>query len=514
MTRIPPDILRDVASICLRKPHLSARTIALASDCSPGSVGKIRSAVLLSGLAAPDISALDDPALIKRLFGEPEPQAPRSPCPNWTEIHDLMQQPSATLMVLWEDWCKTVENPISYQHCARLYRRWLERQSLVLRKIHRAGVNTFVDYAGDTLKIHLPDGTVREACVFIAVLGASNYTFAYLSWTQSVPDWIDAHNKMLEYFGGITEFIVCDNLKSAVIHAGLKRLQLNRHYREWAEHNETMVLPAGPRKPTHKAPAEVGVQVAQRHIVFRMKQRTWHSLEEANAELRVLLDRLNARPFAKIPGTRHERFLTIDKPALKPLPTTIYEPSELSISKKVGPGYHVEFGTNDYSVPYGLAHTHVDMRVSRTTVEIFQEGRRVCVHDRCTGTHQRITVHAHRPPEHRHVLEGTPDALHAWASEMGASTREVVEKWLERGRNFYQGLIMARGLRKEADAFGAERIESACNLAVQIKSTTLTGIRTILNNGSDLRAKENPPTPTRIDHPNIRGPGYFASNGG
>lgn len=514
MTRIPPDILRDVARTCLKRPHLSSRTIASACDCSAGSVGKIRSAVQVSGITSEEISAFDDPELIKKLFGAPVLQDPRTSRPNWDEVHKLMQEASATLVVIWEDWCKTVDLPISYPHFARLYGVWLGQRSLVLRKIHRAGVNTFVDYAGDTLTIHLQDGTVREACVFIGVLGASNYTFAHLSWTQSVPDWIDAHNRMIAFFGGVTEFIVSDNLKSAVIHAGLKRLQLNRHFREWAEHNNTLVLPAGVYKPKHKAPAEVGVQVGQRHIVFRMKRRKWHSLEEANDELRFLLDRLNARKFAKMPGTRLERFLTIDKPALRPLPETVYEPSELSISRKVGADYHVDFGTNHYSVPYGLAHKRVDMRVSRTTVEIFQEGRRVCSHDRCMGSYKRITTREHMPTEHRHVVDGTPDALLNWATDTGGSTLTVVDKWLERGSNFYQGLIMARGLRNEADAFGAKRIESACGLAIEIKSTTLTGIRKILINGSDLRAKEAPPTPPKIDHPNIRGPGYYAGTGG
>lgn len=250
MIRIPPDILRDVASICIRKPHLSSRKIALASDCAPGTVGKIRSAVQISEVTDDDIKGLDDPKLLRKLFGDPEPSKPRTPCPVWADVHDLMQKPSATLTVIWEDWCPTVEKPISYQHFARLYRSWLSRQSLVLRKIHRAGVNTFVDYAGDTLPIHLPDGSVREACIFVGVLGASNYTFAWMSWTQSVEDWIDAHNRMLEYFGGVTEFIVPDNLKAAVIHAGLKRLKLNQHYRDWAEHNNSLVLPAGVGDPS------------------------------------------------------------------------------------------------------------------------------------------------------------------------------------------------------------------------------------------------------------------------
>eukprot|EP00456_Euglypha_rotunda_P086891 TRINITY_DN8826_c0_g1_i6.p1 TRINITY_DN8826_c0_g1~~TRINITY_DN8826_c0_g1_i6.p1 ORF type:complete len:269 (-),score=47.57 TRINITY_DN8826_c0_g1_i6:213-1019(-) len=215
------------------------------------------------------------------------------------------------------------------------------------RRRHTRSVSAFL--------LNRSSDLIRDASVFVGVLGASNYTFGYLCWGQSIPDFIDANNRMLQFFGGVTEFIVPDNLKSAVIVAGLKRLKLNQNYREWAVHNGTIVLPARVEKPKDKASAEVGVQIAQRHIVFRMRQQRWHSLEEANAALRVFLDKLNSRPFSKMPGTRRERYETIDKPALKELPATVFEPSEIVIRKKVGDEYHVEYGSNFYSVPYALA---------------------------------------------------------------------------------------------------------------------------------------------------------------
>ena len=512
MIRVPTEILRSVARLCIERSRLSSRKIARACDCSAGTAQKIRDHVVSTNLTLEKIQEADDAALVLALFGEPKALAPRSPCPDWEDVHNQMEQPEATLTCIWEDWKEITPKAISYPHFARLYRHWLKRRSLTLRKIHRAGVNTFVDYAGGTVDIHLPDGTVRQACAFIAVLGASNYTFARLSWTQSVPDWIDSNNRMLAFFGGVTEFVVPDNLKSAVIHAGLKRLQLNKHYREWADHNKTVVLPARVRKPKDKATAEVGVQIAQRHILWRLRKRRWHSLEEANAELLILLEKLNARPFAKMPGSRLQRFLEVDKPALKPLPATTYEPCELKFSRCVGSDYHVEHDGNHYSVPHALAHTTVDMRVTRTVVEILQGGRRVCSHERCQYTNQRITIEQHMPDAHRHFVNGEPSALTDWARRTGTSTSTVIDGWLVPGSHFYQGLIMARGLRIEGDAFGASRIESACRLSLEIKSTTLNGIRTILRTGSDLRPLKKPEPPRVIDHSNIRGADYYATS--
>lgn len=511
MIRIKPDILRATARICIQRPQLSSRKTARAADCSPGSALKIRERVEVSGLTLEALEKLDDRALLTRLFGEPAHPPTRKVHPDWVEVHKLMAQPDATLMVIWEDWIETEADGVGYQQFAKLYRSWLNKQKLTLRKIHRAGVNTFVDYAGATIPIYLEDGTIRDASVFVGVLGASNYTFGYLCWGQSIPDFIDANNRMLQFFGGVTEFIVPDNLKSAVIVAGLKRLKLNQNYREWAVHNGTIVLPARVEKPKDKASAEVGVQIAQRHIVFRMRQQRWHSLEEANAALRVFLDKLNSRPFAKMPGTRRERYESIDKPALKELPTTVFEASEIVIRKKVGDEYHVEYGGNFYSVPYALAHTFVDLRVTRSTIEILQHHRRIHSHQRSYGTRDRITAREHLPDAHRHYLDGEPSALLDWAALTGPSTQAVVSSWLTRGSQFHTGLVMARGLRSEADAYDSKRIESACKLALEIRSTTLSGIRTILLTEADLRPRALAAPSNTIHHDNIRGPGYYDS---
>lgn len=512
MIRIKPDIMRATARICIQRPHLSSRKTARAADCSPGSALKIRDRVRASGLTLELLEELDDVALLTKLFGEPAELATQKPHPDWIEIEKLMAQPDATLMVIWEDWIQAVPDGIGYQQFTKLYGQWLAKRKLTLRKTHRAGVNTFIDYAGATIPIYLPDGTTRDAAVFIGVLGASNYTFAHLCWGQSIADFIDANNRMVQFFGGVTQFTVPDNLKAAVIVAGLKRLKLNQNYREWAAHNNTVVLPARVEKPKDKAPAEVGVQVAQRHIIFRMRQRRWHSLEEAQAALAALLEKLNDRPFAKMPGTRRERFETIDKPALRPLPKTVFEPCELLIRKKAGDEYHVEYGGNSYSVPYGLAHTFVDLRVTRSTVEILQHHRRIHSHQRSYETGQRITAREHLPDAHRHYLDGEPVALLDWSAEVGPSTKAVIGAWLTRGSNFHTGLVAARGLRGESDVYGSKRIESACKLALEIRSTTLGGIRTILITESDLRPRALPAPSAAIQHENIRGPGYYAAN--
>jgi transposase len=184
----------------------------------------------------------------------------------------------------------------------------------------------FVAYAGQTVGIiDRHTGEVREAQIFVAVLGCSNYTYAEATWTQSLPGWLGSHVRALEFYSGAPAAFVPDNLKSGVDRAHRYDPDLNRAYAEFAGHYGLAILPARVRKPRDKAKVETGVQIVERWILARLRDRRFFSLTELNAAIDSLRTELNERAFQKLDGSRRSRFIELDRPALKALPAPGYE---------------------------------------------------------------------------------------------------------------------------------------------------------------------------------------------
>ena len=175
-----------------------------------------------------------------------------------------------TLELLWDEYKAAHPDGYQYSTFCQHYRRWRSRLDVVMRQDHRAGEKLFVDYAGQTAAVidrHTRE--VKEAQLFVAVMGASNYTFAEATWSQGLSDWIGSHVRTMAYFGAAPEIVVPDNLKTGVTKAHRYEPKLNRTYREWGEHYGVAILPARPRKPRDKAKAEAGMLVVERWILAR-----------------------------------------------------------------------------------------------------------------------------------------------------------------------------------------------------------------------------------------------------
>src|SRR5215813_8202467 len=287
---------------------------------------------------------MSDEELEQQLFGmrEPQERVTRN-APDFATLHQELQRKGVTLQLLWEEYQTSSAGPhYSYpQFCAR-YRAWRQTLKHSLRQVHHAGEKLFVDYCGPTVPvIDGLAGAVRSAQIFVAVLGASNYTYAEATWTQSLPDWIGSHVRALTYFGGVPQLVVPDNLKAGVTKACRYEPELNPTYAEWARHyHHTAVLPARPYKPKDKAKVEVGVQIVERWILARLRRLTFFTLTDLNLSIRSLLDALNHKPFKKLPGSRHAQFVALEKPSLKPLPLRAYEYAEWK-KARVHIDYHI-----------------------------------------------------------------------------------------------------------------------------------------------------------------------------
>ena len=238
------------------------------------------------------------------------------------------------------------------------------------------------DDAGDEPKT----GEVRQAQVFVAVLGASNYTYAEATWTQNLWDWIHSHVRAFEFFDGTSQLVIPDNLKSGVKKPCYYEPELNRTYGDLAAHYGVGILPARPYRPRDKAKAEVGVQIVQRWVLAALRKRQFFSLAELNEAILGLVHKLNERPFRKLAGSRAELYQSIDRPALQPLPLQPFVYAEWK-KARVNLDYHIELGGHYYSTPYQLVGKEVEGRSTQGTVEIFHQGKRVASHVRSSQPH-------------------------------------------------------------------------------------------------------------------------------
>ncbi|MHC4516813.1 MAG: IS21 family transposase, partial [Planctomycetota bacterium] len=395
--------------------------------------------------------------------------------------------------------------------CER-YRRFRSKLDVVLRQHHRAGEKMFVDYSGDGIEITDPrTGKTKTAELFVAVLGASSYTYAEATPTQKLKDWILAHIHAFEFFQGVPGVTVPDNLRSAVTNPCRYEPDLNPTYLEMARHYGTVVIPARPRKPRDKAKAEIGVLLAQRWILAALRNHTFFSIRQANDAIAAKLQLLNHRKFQKLDTTRQELYETIDKPALGPLPSCRYEFAEW-LKVRVNIDYHIQVKKHYYSVPYQLVHQQLEVRLTSTTLEALHRGRRVASHLRCDVPFAFETLKEHMPKSHQKHLEWTPSRILHWAEKVGQQTARLVQVVLESRPHPEQGYRSCLGLLRLGKSYGQERLEAACTRALATGACSYRSVKSILSTGLDrLPPPQNhrPRADLPREHGNIRGPAHY-----
>jgi transposase len=499
----------------LHSVGLSQHQIARSCSISQSTVHEYLSAAQAAGVQWPLPENWGDPEIERALF--PQRPAPavwrKHPEPDWGRIHEQLQtHKDLTLQLVWQEARENDPEGYGYSRFCDLYRRWLKKLDLVLRQEHRAGEKMFVDYAGGTMPIHDREGgELRQAAVFVAVLGASSYTFAEATSGQDLRSWIGSHIRAWEFFGGVPEVVVPDNLKSAVTHPSYYEPDLNPTYRDLGEHYGVAIIPARPYRARDKAKAEVGVQVVQRWIVAALRKRKFFSVEEVNQAIGELLVRLNQRPFRKRPGSRAALFAQLDRPALKPLPTTRFQFGEWK-TVRVNLDYHVEVDRHFYSVPYALAHQQVDVHLTAETVEVLHRGGRVASHVRSHAPAKATTLTEHMPKAHQRYLGCTPSRLIEDAEQVGPSTGQLVEAILAVKRHPEMGYRSCLGILRLAKTYPAERMEAAARRCLRARAYNLQSMDSILKNQLDrLPLPGDPPARSTVDHDNIRGADYFDS---
>ena len=486
---------------------------AIAKSCGIGktTVTDTLTRAVAAKLSWPLPAPLSDDALEDLLYpSRHSPPVRHRPEPDWPALQrELVADKDLTIMLLWQEYKARQPDGYQYSQFCELFRSWRNSRDLCMRQEHRPGDKLFVDYCGRTLPIiDAATGKVREAQVFVAVMGASNYTYAEATFSQGLADWIGSHVRAFSYFGGVPRAVVPDNLRAAVSKSCRYEPLINPSYQEMAGHYGTAIIPARVRRPKDKAKAEVGVQIVQRFILAPLRHRRFYSLAEANAAIRERLELLNERRFHKLPGSRQSRFLELDQPALLPLPESPYLYAQWK-KASLGFDYHFDVDGHFYSAPHKLRGAELHARYTETTVECFHRGERVASHARSQVKGGHTTIPDHMPTAHREYTEWTPDRFISWARQIGDSCAQVITILLERRSYPEHAFRSCRGILALAKRYGKERLEAACARALTIKGISYRSIKSILEKNLDAKPLPQPAQPPPIPHDNLRGPEYF-----
>jgi transposase len=469
-----------------------------------------------AGMTWEKAKALSDAEVEAQLFrdavGRNEPPA-RVPV-DFGWVHRELSRSGVTMQTLWVEYRGGAASgelkAYEYSRFCDLYAQWRGKLGVTMRQVHRAGEKLFIDYSGKKPRIvDRATGEITEVELFVAVLGASNYTYAEATRTQKLADFVASTVRAFEYIGGVPEVIVPDQLRSAVSGPHRYEPDINPTYLEMAQHYGVTVIPARPRKPRDKAKVEGAVLIVQRWIVAALRHRTFFSLAELNEAIAELLERLNTRPFQKLEGCRRSTFESIDKPALQRLPTRRYELAEWKHAK-VNIDYCVAYELRHYSVPHALVGEQVEIRATSSVVEILHKGVRVASHRRSYGPKgTSVIAEEHRPRAHREYGRWPPERIVSWAASVGPHVGQLVTAIMSHRTHPETGYRASLGVIRLADRYGRERLDAACRRAIHIGSPTFKSVNAILKNGLDRTPLTEAPTRPPIDHDNIRGGDYF-----
>jgi transposase len=509
--------MRQIKEI-LRLKHqagLSHRQIARSCGLSHTAVSNYLERADQAGLRWPLPEALDEAQLHGLLFGAASAASPPSrPLPDMEYLHQELKRKGVTLQLLWEEYRAAYPDGYGYTQFCHYYAGWKRTLEVSLRQPYKAGEKTFLDWAGPTLGwIDPATGQTEAASLFIAVLGASNYTFAEAFVNRQLAHWIEAHIHAFEFFGGVTQVLIPDNERTGVSKPCYYEPTIHATYQELAGHYGTVVIPTRPYAPRDKAKAESAVLHAERRLLAALRDQTFFGVGQINVALRPLLHQLNERPFQKLHGSRRIWFEQVDRPALQPLPKARYAIGQWRTAK-ANIDYHVQVDWHNYSVPYTLTQQEVEVRLSGRTVEIFHQGRRVALHARSVKRGGFTTDPAHRPKAHQKHLEWTPSRLIGWAQTIGPYCGEVVATLLKRKPHPEQGYRACLGIMRLAKDYGTQRMEKACHRALVLDSCSYKSLASILKTNMDqqpLAEKERPAPPKVPCHANLRGAPYYQS---
>jgi transposase len=503
--------MRKISEVFRQRFELgrSYRDVARSLNISTSTVSDYLARAKVAGIMWPLPEGMTEDKLYNQLFLPVSATKAERVQPDWEQVHRELRKKGMTLRLLWREYRDQHLQGLGYSQFCNYYQRYAKTMSPVMRQVHKAGEKTFVDYAGMKMPWFNPiTGEIHEAEIFVGCLGGSQFIYTEATATQQLPDWIQSHIHMFEYFGGVSEIVVPDNLKSGVTTAHRYDPDINANYQHLCEHYGIAVVPARAAEPKDKAKVESAVSIVERQILAPLRHMTFTSIGEINRAIFKRLTALNNQPFQKMKTSRRELFETIDKPVLKPLPPTRYQYAEWK-KAKIHVDYHFAFDDHFYSVPYQHARHVVEIRATAKTIECFHQGQRIAAHARSHRRYGFTTLTEHMPKVHQEQAKYSLSHIRSWAKKIGPQTAEFIDHMMVARAFPQQAYRACYGLLRLSDRYGEERLEKACAKALIIRATRYQQVELILKNQLE-EVPVHQATTTKIPaHNNIRGADYY-----
>lgn len=518
-----PD-LKYVVQIALEN-SLSSREVARVLKMSPTTIGKYRQLMDLNKITKANLETFTPSQLEEILQAKYRGQSKSFIEPDWQHVSNAYNEPDATISELYFDYAEqhaTDSNNklMSVTTFGRRLSAYRKKQKVSMRQAYRPGEALFVDFSGKHLFItDIQSGKKTKVEIFVSSLCVSQMIFATAVKSQTMPDWIEANTRALEYYGGSSERVVPDNLKSAVIKPrhGSEDAILNRAYKSFGDHYGILIMPARSGRPQDKALAEIGVRIVNMSIIAPLRKRTFYSLDELNEEILARINRINNRYSPKLKAVRRQLFNEAERFALTPLPIDRHVFTEWRVGIRVPKDYHVPWAGNFYSVPYVyVAHT-VSISLSGGVIKIYLDSQcdPIAVHMAVDGERQAVTELAHMPDSHREYATNSSEALLAWAEHVGESVIEYFNNIRNNPRiTPSKATQQMSKIKKLATTYGEARLLSACAYANQFKLQNFDSLKSVISKEIDIRNDMNVVkfVTQNVRHRNIRGPNTYRGN--
>jgi len=505
--------IRQVLNLAIQG-RLSIRLISRACGVSRPTAQKYINAFAQSGLNNDVLSTITDSDLIERLTGHSKLENTRHQDAEDFSPYMLteLQRIGVTRELLWREYRERHPDGYSYAQFCEHFNRWRKKEMEVTTWMeHKAGDRMYVDFAGKKpFWIDPSNGDLVEAELFVALMGASQYTYAEAIQSQRKENWLLANRNALEFFGGVPASIMPDCMKSAVTKGDKYDPDINPDYAEFARHYGTVIIPARPHSPRDKALVEGAVNILYTRILAPLRNMVFHSLAELNEAIRPLLDAHNQMRFQKLASSRVALFDDVDKPALKPLPAQRYDLIQYRMLK-VQINYHIEIREEGhyYSVPWRYAGKKVTVACTERTVEIYHDNIRIAFHQRLpAGRDSRyVTIREHMPEHHQFYKAWSKERIEDWAGKIGSNIRILVRMVMERAEHPEQAFKSCIGIISLSKKYLPGRVDVACRLAVREHSYGYKAVKRILDTGRDLDFSANEKQQPRLsfEHENVRG---------
>ncbi|MFO7928247.1 MAG: IS21 family transposase [Candidatus Humimicrobiaceae bacterium] len=504
------DMLKAREILRLKYAGLSLRDIAKSCRCGKTTVSEVLARAEKAKIGWP--IDLNDKKLMSLLY-PPAKRKSRFPEPDMEYVFYEMNKKYVTLMRLWEEYKEVFPEGMMYtQFCGR-YREFKKKNKLTMHIDHKAGEEMQVDWAGATVcYIDKLTGEKRYAFVFVAVLPASAYPFVCAYSHKKLANWIDAHIRAFEYFGGVPKVTIPDNTKTAVITPDVKAPVLNRTYNHMANHYRTAIVPARSGKAKDKAADENMVGNISRRVLAPLRNMRFFSVYEVNKAIEKEVAKFIRRPFQKMEGNRLTAFEKIDKPALMPLPSDRYELCDWK-ETRIGFNYHVEYDGFYYSTYFGYAGSPCSIRATETTIEVYVDNERIAAHKRNYDKSSRYTtLSCHMPDKHKAVSGWSTDRFIRWANKIGPYTGKFIEGILSSRDYPVQSFKSCLAIMSYTKTYPPPVMEKASKRATDKAIYSYKYFKMIIGQEAKRKGKDNA-KPKIVSHQNLRGEKAYKGSG-